>query len=203
MTAKCIKADPLQWLMVGEEYECKEIGSNVIIEGAGMAVSKEQFAEMFKKRIKTNMNKQHHPPEEYRRAWRNLIIIIVVIALAMWLTSCKSVQYVPVPEYHNDTTYITKQQRDSIYLHDSISVKEKGDTVLIEKWRTKYVERMRIDTLFFHNVDSVAVPYPVPATLSRWQQFCCDYGKLMIGATAAMLLALIFVIVRRIRSPTL
>jgi hypothetical protein len=53
MTAKCIKADPLQWLMVGEEYECKEIGSNVIIEGTGMAVSKEQFAEMFKKRIKT------------------------------------------------------------------------------------------------------------------------------------------------------
>jgi hypothetical protein len=147
--------------------------------------------------------RQNLSPEEYRKAWRNLIIIIVVIALAMWLTSCRTTQYVPVPEYHNDTTYITKQQRDSIWLHDSTYIHDRGDTVLIERWRTKYVEHTKTDTLYTHITDSVAVPYPVPATLSRWQQFCCDYGKLMVGATAAMILALIFVIVRRIRSPTL
>ncbi len=149
------------------------------------------------------MNKQHHPPEEYRKAWRNLIIIIVTIAVAMWLTSCRTVQYVPVPEYHTDTTYITKQQRDSIWLHDSTYIHDRGDTVLIERWRTKYVEHMRIDTLYFHNVDSVAVPYPVPATLSRWQRFCCDYGKIMLGMSVALILLAAGLIVRRIRSPTL
>jgi hypothetical protein len=147
--------------------------------------------------------RQNLSPEEYRKAWRNLIIIIVAIAVAMWLTSCRTVQYVHVPEYHNDTTYITKQQRDSIYLHDSISVKEKGDTVLIEKWRTKYVERMRTDTLYLHKSDSVAVPYPVPATLSRWQQFCCDYGKIMLGMSVALIFLAAGIIIRRIRSPTL
>jgi hypothetical protein len=132
-----------------------------------------------------------------------LLLAAAIVVMAAMFAGCTTTQYVPVPEYHTDTTYITKQQRDSIWLRDSTYIHDRGDTVLIERWRTKYVERMRIDTLFFHNVDSVAVPYPVPATLSQWQQFCCDYGKLMVGATAAMLLALIFVIVRRIRSPTL
>ena len=49
MKAKCIKADPLQWITVGETYECMEIGRNVMIEGTGMAVNQEQFNEMFEK----------------------------------------------------------------------------------------------------------------------------------------------------------
>ena len=49
MKAKCIKADPLQRITVGETYECMEIGRNVMIEGAGMAVNQEQFNEMFEK----------------------------------------------------------------------------------------------------------------------------------------------------------
>ena len=49
MRAKCIKADPLQWITVGETYECMEIGRNVMIKGAGMAVNQEQFNEMFEK----------------------------------------------------------------------------------------------------------------------------------------------------------
>lgn len=49
MRAKCIKADPLQLITVGETYECMEIGRNVTIEGTGMAVSQEQFKEMFEK----------------------------------------------------------------------------------------------------------------------------------------------------------
>ena len=137
------------------------------------------------------------------RLLKAIVVWLAVLLLIALLTNCTATKYVEVEKVRVDTTYITKWQKDSVWLHDSIHVKEKGDTVLIERWRTKYVERMRTDTLFFHNVDSVAVPYPVPATLSRWQQFCCDYGKLMVGATAAMLLALIFVIVRRIRSPTL
>ena len=132
-----------------------------------------------------------------------LLMAAALLVVAAMFAGCTTTRYVPVPEYHTDTTYITKQQRDSIWLHDSTYIHDRGDTVLIERWRTKYVERMRTDTLYTHITDSVAVPYPVPATLSRWQQFCCDYGKLMVGATAAMLLALIFVIVRRIRSPTL
>ena len=47
MKAKCIKADPLEVLTVGKEYECKEIGRNVAVCGIGFALSRENFEEMF------------------------------------------------------------------------------------------------------------------------------------------------------------
>ena len=47
-----------------------------------------------------------------------------------------------------DSIFITTVQRDSIYLHDSIYVREKGDTVYkyVEKLRYKYVNS--VDTLY-------------------------------------------------------
>ena len=47
MTAKCIKADPLQWLEVGKVYECVDVGVNVVVCGTGFVTSKENFNEMF------------------------------------------------------------------------------------------------------------------------------------------------------------
>ena len=62
-------------------------------------------------------------------------------------------------------------QRDSIYQHDSIFVREKGDTVTkyVEHIRyqyklhtdTMYRDRLRIDTLFINRTDSVTVEKPV------------------------------------------
>ena len=57
MKAKCIKADPLEWLTVGDTYECKEYGLNVIIEGTGVAVSRVQFKEMFEKVVEVRIGK--------------------------------------------------------------------------------------------------------------------------------------------------
>ena len=57
-----------------------------------------------------------------------------------------------VDKYHYtdrlDSIFITAVQRDSIYLHDSIYVREKGDTVYkyVEKLRYKYVNS--VDTLY-------------------------------------------------------
>lgn len=50
MKAKCIKADPLQWLEVGKDYECQERYNKVHIVGIGMVVSKETFNEHFEMR---------------------------------------------------------------------------------------------------------------------------------------------------------
>lgn len=117
-----------------------------------------------------------HTLEEKRRAWRNLILIIIGCALAMWLLpGCTTKErVVVVTEQHHDTTYITKEKRDSIWLHDSTYIHEKGDTVLIEKWHTKYRDILQIDTFreFVH--DTIGRPYPyeveVPAKLSWWQR---------------------------------
>ena len=113
-------------------------------------------------------------------------MLVAVAVLALMMCSCKSIEYVPVIEHHTDTTYITKHQRDSVWLHDSISVKEKGDTVLIEKWHTKYREKQVHDTTYVAKTDSVPVPYEVikevPAKLSKTQKGLMTLGILTLMA---------------------
>lgn len=92
-------------------------------------------------------------------AWALWICVLLMIAL--WLTSCTTTKVVTVEKVKTDTTYITKQQRDSIWLHDSIHVTERGDTIRIERWHTKYVEREVHDTLYRAKTDSIPVPYEV------------------------------------------
>ena len=105
----------------------------------------------------------------------------MVLALATFLivsvgllTSCTTTKVVEVEKVRTDTTYITKWQRDSVWLHDSIKVTEKGDTVRIEKWHTKYIEKQVHDTTYVATHDTIPQPYEVvkevPAELSWWQR---------------------------------
>jgi len=121
------------------------------------------------------------PREEMLRAFIRAIATIfafmLIIVLIAMLTSCKT-RTVVVETVRTDTTYITKHQRDSIYIKDSTHVSEQqhGDTVLmkITKWHTKYVDRAVRDTNYIAKTDSVPVPYPVevkvPRELNWWQK---------------------------------
>ena len=111
-----------------------------------------------------------------------LAVVVVVVVLA--LCGCKSVEYVPVIEHHTDTLIQTKVQHDSIYINDSTVITENGDTVKIEKWHTKYVEKQVHDTLYIAKNDTVPQPYPVikevPAELTWWQQFRLHLANILI-----------------------
>jgi len=125
--------------------------------------------------------------------WSALGIAIIIVILL--LTSCKSVEYVTVEKVRTDTTYITKQQRDSIWLHDSIHVKERGDTMLIEKWHTKYIEKVTHDTTYVATHDTIPQPYPVikevEKKLSWMQKSLITVGILtLIGIIIAIALLL-------------
>lgn len=128
---------------------------------------------------------------------------VTLIVLAVLLTSCKSVEYIKVPEYHTEykTKIDTFIQKDSCVIKDSVYIHAKGDTIWYERWHTQYVdrwkERIKVDTLM--RTDSVAVPYPVEKKLGRFQQFCCDYGKIMLGVSLSLLIAIAIIIVRWIR----
>lgn len=89
--------------------------------------------------------------------------ILLFAAALVVLTGCKTIEYVPVVEHevHHDSIYLTKVERDSIYMHDSTYVHDKGDTVLIEKWHTRYVDKIRVDTVVRIKIDSIPKPYPV------------------------------------------
>ena len=60
-------------------------------------------------------------------------MLAAVAVLALLMCSCKSIEYVPVieKEVHHDSIYFTQLQRDSIWLHDSIRVEAKNDTIKI------------------------------------------------------------------------
>jgi len=123
----------------------------------------------------------------------------VVVLLILLLCSCRSTRYVPVETVRTDTLYQKVVQRDSIHIHDSVTIREKGDTVMIEHWRTQWRDRLKRDTIYRSRVDSVQVPYPVEKKLTRWQQVCIDYGKITMGATVILVIFIIVWIVRRLR----
>lgn len=115
--------------------------------------------------------------------------ICVLMMVALWLTSCTTTRVVTVEKVKTDTTYITKHQRDSIWLHDSIHVTERGDTIRIERWHTKYIEREVHDTLYRAKTDSIPVPYEVIKEVPR-QKSWFERTMFSIGIIALMALAL-------------
>lgn len=110
--------------------------------------------------------------------------ICAILILALIFTSCTTTRV--VERVRTDTLEITKHQRDSIWLHDSTIVKVKGDTVEVEKWHTKYVEKAVHDTIYKSKTDSIPVPVPVEKKvekqLSGWQNFRLWMGNIALIA---------------------
>ena len=119
-----------------------------------------------------------------------LALATFLIVSVILLTSCTTTKVVEVERVKTDTTYITKWQRDSVWLHDSIHVTERGDTVRIERWHTKWRDRLRVDTIYQAKTDSIPVPYwkikEVPAPLSWWQRVRLWLGNVVLLALLAV-----------------
>lgn len=93
--------------------------------------------------------------------FEGVLLVILIVLICLLFASCTKTEYITVEKVRNDTTYINKVQRDSIYLHDSTFVKVAGDTVWIERWHTKWQNHLEHDTVYKARTDSVPVPYPV------------------------------------------
>lgn len=130
----------------------------------------------------------------YKGCVFSLFGILVVIVIALMLTSCRSVRYIPVEtvrtEYvHKTDTFLSK---DSVMLHDSVFIHSKGDTVWYERWHTKYKDRVvtKIVTDSFIKRDTVQVPYPVEKKVSRWESL--KTGAVGFSVAVGMILLLLF-----------
>lgn len=109
--------------------------------------------------------------------------LVAMIIYAIVASSCTRTVYVPQTTVRIDSVYLTQYKRDSVYLHDSIFMKQKNDTIFLEKYHTKYIERTSVDTLYISTADTLIVPYPVEKKLSKWQAY-----KMELGGYAMMLL---------------
>lgn len=131
------------------------------------------------------------------------------LLIPLLFIGCKTIEYVPVEKVKIE--YRDKIEKDSIYVNDSIYIHEKGDTVYFEKWHTKYIERLRVDSIV--KVDSIPVPYEVEKivkvekSLSWWQKLRINLGGVfvaLIGAGGVYLFiknkSKIFVLIKKIIS---
>lgn len=82
---------------------------------------------------------------------------------------------------------------DSVYIHDSIYIREGGDTVYMTRWRTKWRDRIVYDTVHEHTRDTIltvrnvkrVVKVPGKGAYSGW-----------ITAAALMLLIVVYVLIK-------
>lgn len=124
---------------------------------------------------------------------KRLFIYIICVLLVLSFIGCRSrIQYVPVESVR--TEYKDRLQRDSIYFLDSVYVRDKGDTVFIDRLRYLYKDKLITDTLLVS--DTIRVPYPVEKELTRWQQTKMDVGGWAMGVLSGIVLLGIGYIVR-------
>lgn len=111
---------------------------------------------------------------------RNIVLLLVICLVA---ASCRT-KYVPVETVRTEykDRYITNVDTFRLIERDSTYVDRSRDTVLIERWKVKYLDRIkeRVDSVFIEKVDSVHIPYPVEAELTKWQKFKMNVGVLSI-----------------------
>ena len=125
--------------------------------------------------------------------------IFLLYILAIVLCGCKQVQYVPVETVRLDSIYLTQTLRDSIVRYDSVYVRDKGDTLYVERWKYLYRDKVRVDTMVSVRVDTLAVPYPVEKRLTRWERVKMEAGGVAIGGFFLLLAAIVAYIVYRSR----
>lgn len=92
---------------------------------------------------------------------------IAALLICALFGSCTTTKYVTVPEYHTDTLRLSHNVHDSIYVHDSTFIREKGDTFYMERWHTKYVEKQVHDTTYISKTDTIPHPYPVTEYIEK------------------------------------
>lgn len=138
------------------------------------------------------------------------VCLLGMILTLLSLTGCKTVRYVPVPEYHTlyktrvdtvqrwdsvrDVQWMTVREVDSAQLATlGIQIKGLKNALLIE--RNKLLQKIsnekthKVDTIMQR--DSIPVPYPVEKPLTKWQQWKIDLGGWAMGVVAAVLVILV------------
>lgn len=145
--------------------------------------------------------------------------VVIMFLVVLLLFSCKSIQYVPVETVK--TEYKTKT--DTVKMSDTIRTEKETilrearpeDSAMIAKLGIRLQDNERLLILLRNQLtkanskqyeshtdtvikkDSVQVPYPVPAQLTKWQQLKVDWGGwALLGIVLISLFSIIYIIRR-------
>lgn len=151
--------------------------------------------------------------------------LIAVLIAIVWLCSCKT-KYVPVEtvrtervEVHDTVEIANSTARIDSTTTETKTLLQKVDSAYLallgivnapkEAWllKTSTTTKQKTTEQEYHQdkrrqssdsvrTEVIEVPYPVERELNKWEQFCLDYGKVMVGCTVVMVVLLLFIVVR-------
>lgn len=145
------------------------------------------------------------------------IYLLGIVLSMLCLIGCKTVKYVPVPEYHTlyktrvdtvqrwdsvrDVQWMTIKEVDSTQLAAlGIQIKGLKNAFLIE--RNKLLQKIsnekmhKVDTIM--QLDSIRVPYPVEKQLTKWEQWKMDAGGWAMGVAAVLIILVILKVTKTV-----
>ena len=125
---------------------------------------------------------------------RLVYFLIILLTSAIWFSSCRSIRHIPVETVRTEIQYKNRLQRDSIHVHDSIYIRDNGDTIFVNRWHTEYKDRLLRDTCYVHRTDSIQVPYPVERELSWWQSVKLQVGEIAIGVIIGLIIIIVWLL---------
>ena len=114
--------------------------------------------------------------------WKWLVICAVSFFCLSFFCRCTTTKYVPVTEYRDRVVNKTDSflKLDSVYVHDSVSVYIRGDTVFKDKFRLqykdRYIVRNKSDTLVVR--DSIPYRVTIEKQLSKTDKAFINIGKI-------------------------
>lgn len=122
-----------------------------------------------------------------------------ICLLCLVLASCRTVRTVHVPvetvRTARDTARVISLRTDTVMRLDSVSLTQRGDTIMLERRSIDFRVRTLRDTVRLATRDTVRIrePYPVevvrevPRTLTRWQKVRIHAGEAAMLAAIVML----------------
>lgn len=111
--------------------------------------------------------------------------LLLAILLGTLLSGCTATKYVEVPVDRVKVEYRDRVSVDTLYRNDSTIIREKGDTVFLEKYKYIYRVKELRDTV--NVTDTITVVNPIEVIkevnkLHNWQ-----VGLMILGGAAIAL----------------
>ena len=114
----------------------------------------------------------------------------LIVFIIFMTCSCRT-EYIPIETVRTDSIFLAKLQKDSIYIKDSVFVRQGNDTVWKEKYKQIYKYVLQRDTVYISRIDSVQVPVPVEKKIGFWEQKKQEAGLIIIGMVITLAILLL------------
>ena len=135
--------------------------------------------------------------------WQAAPYVTSLLLVVFLLSGCKT-KYIPTERvvYQNAIKHDTLHTSDSVFVRDSIYLRQKGDTCYLDRWHEKTVfknvYKTKVDS--FVKRDSIPFPYPVEKQLSKWEQIQLKYAVWSFGALCMLLVILGYKLYKKIKN---